>query len=98
MRRRLPHLIELSVRDRSYLENLVHNGRTQQRVARRARILLAMSEPTTLVQDVVQQAAQARNTIWCLCRRYDEIGVEAVFDAPRSGRPREISPPATCPN
>ncbi len=69
MRRRPPHLIELTKQDRLYLENLVRSGRTQLRVARRARILLAMANPTTVVQNLAQQWEQARNTIWYLCRR-----------------------------
>jgi hypothetical protein len=33
MRRRLPHLIELSDDDYSFVEQLVRDGRTEQRVA-----------------------------------------------------------------
>ena len=29
--------------------------------------------------------------IWYLCRRYEKIGLNAIYDAARSGRPREIS-------
>ena len=42
MRGRPPRSIELSRKDQAYLERLVRDGRTQQRIARRARILLAM--------------------------------------------------------
>lgn len=94
MRRRPPHGIELGKNDYRDLEALVRDGRTEQRVARRARILLAMADPETVVQDLAEQLGQARNTIWQVCRRYEAIGVEAVWDAPRSGRPWEISPPA----
>jgi transposase len=94
MRRRPPHLIELGTEDYQYLEALVRDGRTEQRVARRARILLAMTAPDTIVQDLAARLGHARNTIWHMCRRYESVGVEAVFDAPRSGRPWEISPPA----
>lgn len=61
-------------------------------MARRARLLLAMAHPETIVQELADRLEVARNTIWYVCRRYEEIGVEAVFDAPRSGRPWEISP------
>jgi len=71
---------------------LLRDGRTEQRVARRARILLAMADPATVVERLAAQVAQTRVAIWKLCRRYDEVGLEAVFDAPRSGRPWEISP------
>ena len=36
MRRRPPHLIELSDDDYSFLKQLTRDGRTQQRVTRRA--------------------------------------------------------------
>ena len=94
MRRRPPHVIELEKDDYRYLAALVRDGRTEQRVARRARILLAMADPDTIVQGLAERVGQARNTIWQVCRRYEAAGVEAVFDAPRPGRPWEISPPA----
>ena len=94
MRRRPPRVIELADADYRYLESLVRDGRTEQRVARRARILLAMADPHTIVQDLAERLGQARNTIWQVCRRYEAAGVEAVFDAPRPGRPWELSPPA----
>ncbi len=48
MRRRPPRLIHLSPGERAYLETLVGDGRTEQRVARRARILLAIADPATM--------------------------------------------------
>ena len=92
MRRRLPHLIELSDEDHSFFEQLARNGRTQQRIAHRARVLMAMADSDTSVQQLADRFGLARNTIWYLCRRYEQTGVDAVFDAPRSGRPRLISP------
>jgi len=85
-------LIELSEQDRQLLESLAHDGRTEQRVARRARIWLAMADPETVVEQLSGKVEVTRVAIWQLCRRYEEIGIEAIFDAPRSGRPWEISP------
>ena len=95
MRRRPPRLIELSNSDYEDLESLIRDGRTEQRVARRARILLAMTNPETIVQELAERVYQAPNTIWQVCRRYEEVGIDSVFDAPRSGRPRVFSPLAT---
>ncbi len=92
MRRRPPRGIELSPDDVASLERLVRDGRTEQRIARRARILLAMSDPETVVQELAERLEVARTTIWTLCRRYEEIGLDAVEDAPREGRPRTLSP------
>lgn len=75
-----------------YFEQLVHDGRTQQRVARRAWILLAMASPATIVHSLSERLGVGRTTIWNLCRRYEQIGREAVEDAPRTGRPRTFSP------
>jgi hypothetical protein len=94
MRRRPPRAISLSPGDVSYLEQLVHDGRTEQRVARRARILLAMATPATVVQELADRLEVNRRTIWNLCRRYEEVGVQVVKDAPREGRPRAFSPSA----
>lgn len=92
MRRRPPHLIKLSEQDKQKLVNLVRDGRTEQRVARRARILLAMADPQTVVEQLSKKVELTRVAIWKLCRRYEEGGIETVFDVPRPGRPWEISP------
>lgn len=92
MRRRPPHLIELSEQDQQFLESLARDGRIEQRVARRARILLAMADPETVVEQLAEKVEITRVAIWQLCRRYEDLGLEAIFDAPRSGRPWEISP------
>lgn len=88
MRRRPPRCIELSAEDVAHLQRLVRDGRTEQRVARRARALLAMADPETVVQDVADRLELRRETIWHLCRRYEQVGVKAVEDARRHGRPR----------
>jgi biotin operon repressor len=94
MRRRPPRAIDLSPEDTGHLELLLRDGRTEQRVARRARILLAMADPATVVQDLADRLDVERTTIWHLCRRYEEAGVQVVGDAPRDGRPRTFSPSA----
>jgi biotin operon repressor len=94
MRRRPPQLIHLAPEEVSYLETLVRDGRTEQRIARRARVLLAMDDPATIVSELADRLDLDRRTIWALCRRFEALGVDVVMDAPRSGRPRELSPPA----
>jgi hypothetical protein len=92
MRRQPPHLIELPAQDQRQLESLVRDGRFEQRVARRARILLAMAEPETVVEQLAGKVEVTRVAIWKLCRRYKAKGLEALWDARRSGRPWEFSP------
>ena len=91
MKRRPPHLIDLPRADRSELEALLRDGRNEQRVARRARILLSMNDDRTLVAELAAQVEQTRTGIWYVCRRYELHGLAAVYDAPRSGRPPELT-------
>jgi transposase len=91
MRRRAPNSIRLSKSDRGEIERLLRDGRTEQRVARRGHVLLAMQDPETLVTDLAEQVGMTRFGIWYLCRRYESVGVNAIYDAARSGRPREIT-------
>jgi transposase len=92
MRGRKPRGMELKQEDVPKLEALVHSGKTEQRTARRARVLLGMHRGER-VKQLSERVEQGPSTVWRVCRRYDERGIEAVYDAPRSGRPPEISPP-----
>ena len=92
MRGRKPHLIFLPKADREELQRLIKSGRTEQRVARRARVLLGMEKPQTRVEELAKHLEITRASIWELRRRYVERGVKAVYDSPRSGRPRVFSP------
>ena len=91
MRRRMPRTIHVSKSDRRELERLLADGRTEQRVARRGRVLLAMADPKTVVNDLCREVGMTRIGIWFLCRRYEKTGLDAIYDIPRSGRPREIT-------
>jgi transposase len=90
MRRRPLHVIHLTRAERKELQRILRDGRTEQRVARRGRILLAMEDPQTLVDDLAQRVAMTPTGVWYVCRRYESCGLDAIYDAPRSGRPREI--------
>jgi biotin operon repressor len=94
MRRRPPRLVHLSPAEVAHLGALVRDGRIEQRIARRARILLAMNEPDTVVSELADRLELDRTTIWALCRRFEQWGMEVVDDAPRPGRPRRLSPPS----
>lgn len=91
MRRRPPKLVHLADHERRELQERLHDGRTEQRVARRCRILLAMANPDTIVDELAKQVAVTRNGIWYVCRRFEAHGLDSIYDGPRSGRPREIT-------
>ena len=91
MRRRPPKLVHLEQADRHEMQHLLNDGRTEQRIARRCRVLLAMEDPETIVDDLTRQVQMTRTGVWYVCRRYERTGLEAIYDAPRAGRPCEIS-------
>lgn len=91
MGRRPPKVVKLPRAERREMQRLLKDGRTEQRVARRSRVLLAMTNPKTVVDDLAQEVHMTRTGIWYICRRYELLGLDALYDAPRSGRPREIS-------
>jgi DNA-binding Lrp family transcriptional regulator len=75
MKRHPPRWLLLPETDAAFLSGLVRNGRTEQRVARRARILLAMADPSTLVQTLADRVGVSRMAVWKLCRRFETLGV-----------------------
>jgi hypothetical protein len=91
MRRRKPKMVKISRADQREIQHLLSDGRTEQRVVRRGQVLLAMKNPKTVVSELCEQVQMTRIGIWYLCRRYEAVGLGAVYDMPRSGRPREIS-------
>jgi len=94
MHGRKPRGVELKPQDVPRIEALVRSGKTQQRTAYRARILLAMHKDER-VAPLSEHIERDPSTIWRVCRRYEKRGIDAVYDAPRSGRPPRISPPHT---
>ena len=91
MRRRPPKLVHFERTDRQELQRLLEDGRTEQRVACRCRVLLAMADSETIVDELTREVRMTRTGVWYVRRRYEQFGLEAIYDAPRTGRPREIS-------
>jgi hypothetical protein len=50
-----------------------------------------MQNPETVVAALSRETGMTRFGIWHLCRRYESVGLSAIYDAARSGRPRVIS-------
>src|SRR5688572_20550622 len=92
MRGRTPQPLVLHAADVPVLEALARDGRTEQRVAWRARILRAVAGGAR-IGAVAAQTGCDPATIWRICRRYERLGLDAVRGAPVAGRPRTISPP-----
>ena len=82
----------LSRADRRALEETLRDGQVIQRVANRARALLALARGDG--PGVVSYwTGLGRTALWRLWERYEERGVPAIYDAERSGRPPTFSPP-----
>jgi len=92
MRGRYPDQLTLKKKDMATLQQLLHQGNTSLRVARRAQILLTRASNQRVCQ-VVTKVDQHPATVWRVCERYRQHGlVAALYDAPRSGRPPVFSP------
>lgn len=50
-----------------------------------------MNEADTVIADLARQVHQTPTAIWYICRRYEARGLEVIYDAPRSGRPPDLS-------
>ena len=92
MRGRKPEPLALTSKDEKTLQRLLRDGQTPVRIARRAQILLSCAEAGRRVVLISDKVDQNRTTIWRVCERYRNAGLEvALYDAPRCGRPRVFS-------
>lgn len=93
---RKPDAFKLKPKDKVFLHKLLRDGQTPIRVARRAQILLGRANAQRGVEALGETIDQDRSTIWRVCTRYQQFGLlVALYDAPRSGRPRVFSPSRT---
>jgi hypothetical protein len=92
MRGRNPDKFVLKRKDTLFLQELLQDGQTPLKVARRARILLNRTDRQQRVILLGKKVERDAATIWRVCERYRQSGLEAaLYDAPRSGRPRVFS-------
>jgi hypothetical protein len=91
MKGRKPAKYKLNEKDRRSLEMVIKNGQLTQRVANRARALLALDRGER-IGEIVFWLGISRTSLWELWRRYLLYGIDAIYDQPRSGRPPVFSP------
>ena len=90
---RTPEKFVLKRKDKTRLLELLHDGQTPLKVARRALILLGRATGEQSIAALEDKVDQDRTTIWRVCARYETGGLDtALYDTPRSGRPRVFSP------
>ena len=93
MRGRKPDKFVLKPKDEIVLRELLRDGHTPLKVARRAQILLNRNDEQQRVVFLGEKVEQDTATIWRVCERYRQGGLPAaLYDAPRAGRPRVFSP------
>lgn len=98
MRGRRPHRILLAAHEVPILQQIARSRTLPWFQVQRARVVLAMADDDR-VQTVAFQMQCDPSTVWRICRRYEEAGLEGLLaDAPRSGHPLEISPPPARPD
>ena len=97
MKGRKPLEYRLRNADRRYLNEIVADRQLIQRVANRARALLALDRGERIFE-VVRWIGLSRMGLWHLWQRYQQRGVEAIFDDERSGRPPAFSPSGARPH
>jgi hypothetical protein len=90
---RPPDKFVLKRKDKAFLLEVLRDGQTPLKVARRAQILLGRANGEQSIVALEEKVEQDRTTIWRVCERYEDGGLDAaLYDAPRSGRPRVFSP------
>ncbi len=96
MRGRKPDKFVLKSKDEAFLRELLRDGQIPLKVARRAQILLNRNDEQQRVVFLGEKVEQDAATLWRICARYRQSGLHAaLYDAPRSGRPRVFSPRRT---
>jgi putative transposase len=90
------YIIKLTQTERQALEKLVRNGKTERRLADRARMILWAAEGIT-VRETQRRLGCSEQIVlnWrrdFLARRDREGPINALKDRPRSGRPPVFSP------
>lgn len=92
MRGRKPEKFVLKPKDIPALHELLRDGQTPLRIARRAQILVSRANPQQRVAMLSDKVETDTSTVWRICERYRQDGLQAaLYDAPRVGRPRVFS-------
>lgn len=83
--------IKLSKEEQSTLRMFVSSGKTEQRMVRRALVILLSTEDTNL-EEVSKQSGLSIYNCMKWRRRFSQNRLEGLKDKQRSGRPQELTP------
>ena len=90
MRGPRPKALEIPAEHREILYKETYTPMHGWRRFQRARILLAAGRGENPCM-VAEQLGCSVTTVWRVCRRYEQAGLMALEDAPRSGRPKAVA-------
>ena len=80
-----PDKFVLKRKDKAFLLDVLRDGQTPLKVARRALILLGRANGQQSIATSEEKVEQDRTTIWRVCERYEDGGAKSCNDlAPRS--------------
>ena len=80
--------LELSAEERRELEMLAGSGKTEQRLAKRAKIILLCAEGM-LMKDIAAKMNVRANTITNRRKTFEVNRMQGLYDIPRIGRPKQ---------
>ncbi len=82
--------VRLRSSDREHLQTLLSKGSLKARTYKRITALLALDRGQTYAS-VVPLVQLTRGTLMILAKKYANQGLECLYDAPRPGRPIELT-------
>lgn len=88
---RKPSKLELGDKERSTLMTWLAAGKTEQRFAKRAQIILCSAEDMCL-KDIQSKSGLGLQSVLKWRRRFAQQGIKGLKDIPRKGRPQIITP------
>lgn len=77
-------VLEPEVRD--YLKSIAHSGKGEHRLVLRSQIILRCAEPKPVVEEIAAALQISVPTVIKWRKRFQEKGLDGIYDAPRSGR------------
>jgi putative transposase len=84
------YIVRLTDGARRKLQELIESGTRPARVIRRAMILLKSDAGLTDLQ-IIEHVGCGERTVRSVRKRFCKKGLEALYDAPRSGRPSDFT-------
>ena len=83
--------IRLSLEDKERLLTMSRSRKLEKRYVERAEVIL-LSDQGFLMDEIVEQTGLSRSVVNKWRQRFRTSGIEGLKDAPRSGKPRVITP------